>query len=42
MTDKSFGDMTASEILRDCARRSTRPELAASEYYFPETYVSGK
>ena len=32
-------DMTASEILRDCARRSTRPELAAAEYYFTETYV---
>lgn len=39
MTDKDPKDMTASEILRDCARRSTRPELAASEYYFPETYV---
>lgn len=32
-------EMTASELLRDCARRSTRPELAAAEYYFPETYV---
>lgn len=39
MTDKDPKDITASEILRDCARRSTRPELAASEYYFPETYV---
>lgn len=39
MTDKDPKDMTASEILRYCARRSTRPELAASEYYFPEAYV---
>lgn len=32
-------EMTASEILRDCARRSSRPELAAAEYYFHEAYV---
>lgn len=32
-------EMTASEILRDCARRSSRPELAAAEYYFHEAYA---
>ena len=36
MTDKG---VTASEILRDCARRSNSPELIAAEYYFPDTLI---
>ena len=39
MMRKGRDSMTVSEILRDCAGRSNRPELGAAEYYFPEAYV---
>lgn len=39
MTDKDPKGVTASEILRDCARRSNSPELIAAEYYFPDTLI---